>query len=57
VSLTAGWPTCELPGRRADRVSLPHRHPGLRLVHRGDRVPAHPLRLVLRSRSGRGAST
>ena len=24
VSLTVGWRTCELPGRRADRVSLPH---------------------------------
>jgi hypothetical protein len=25
VSLTAGWRTCELPGPRADRVSVPHR--------------------------------
>src|SRR6266540_2521460 len=41
VSLTAGWPTYELPGRRADRVSLPHTVSLIRPAQRRTRCPRH----------------
>jgi hypothetical protein len=42
-----GWRGCCRSTMRAAPKSPGRRHPGLRLLHRGDRVPAHPLRLVL----------